>query len=125
MKLCADHNLVDLPLGEIQIVKVKDEQGKLFVCNMIAQNGYVNKNNPIAVDYRALYDCFYKLNDWINKYISVRKLLIYPNHPEGFSIHMPRIGCGLGGGVWDKVEFIIKTTLTYPVKVYDLEFVNS
>jgi len=121
MKLCVKHNPVVLPLGEIQIVPVKDEQGKLFVCNMIAQNGYVTKDNPVAVDYKALYDCFCKLNDWICKYISVRKLLVCPNHPESFSIHMPRISCGLGGGAWDKVEFIIKTTLTYPVMVYDLE----
>jgi len=121
MKLCVEHNSVSLPLGEIQIVPVKDEQGKLFVCNMIAQNGYVTKDNPVAVDYEALHRCLTKLNGWMRKYEEVKKLLVYPNHPESFSVHMPRIGCGLAGGTWDKVEFIIKITLNYVVSVYDLE----
>lgn len=110
-----------LPLGEIQIVQVKDELGKLFVCNMIAQKGYVTKDNPIAVDYEALDKCFRKLNNWINKYEMVKKLLVYPNYPGSFTIHMPRLGCGLGGGSWEMIEFIIKTTLIYPVFVYDLK----
>jgi len=39
------------------------------------------------------------------------------------SVHMPRIGCGLAGGTWDKIEPIIKGTLCVEgieVFVYDL-----
>jgi hypothetical protein len=35
---------------------------------------------------------------------------------------MPRIGCGLAGGTWDKIEPLIRETLCaagVPVTVYD------
>lgn len=38
------------------------------------------------------------------------------------SVHMPRIGCGLAGGTWDKIEPIINATLIangIEVFVYD------
>jgi O-acetyl-ADP-ribose deacetylase (regulator of RNase III) len=38
------------------------------------------------------------------------------------SVHMPRIGCGLAGGEWSKVEPIIRETLSkagIEVTVYD------
>ena len=38
------------------------------------------------------------------------------------TVHMPRIGCGLAGGKWEKVEKIIEDTLKgLDVYVYDLE----
>jgi hypothetical protein len=39
------------------------------------------------------------------------------------SVHMPRIGCGLAGGEWPKVEMLVKYFLTdrgISVTVYDL-----
>jgi hypothetical protein len=39
------------------------------------------------------------------------------------SVHMPRIGCGLAGGTWDKMEPIIYESLVHSgihVNVYDL-----
>jgi O-acetyl-ADP-ribose deacetylase (regulator of RNase III) len=39
------------------------------------------------------------------------------------SVHMPRIGCGLAGGTWNKVEAIILdklSNLDISVYVYDL-----
>jgi len=41
---------------------------------------------------------------------------------HGASVHMPRMGCGLAGGTWDKVEPLILDTCTrrkVPVFVYD------
>jgi len=38
------------------------------------------------------------------------------------SVHMPRIGCGLAGGRWDKIEPLILRSLTaenVAVHVYD------
>jgi O-acetyl-ADP-ribose deacetylase (regulator of RNase III) len=40
------------------------------------------------------------------------------------SVHMPRIGCGLAGGTWDKIEPIINNSLIksgVEVFVYDFE----
>lgn len=40
------------------------------------------------------------------------------------SVHMPRIGCGLAGGDWSKVEPLIEQTLVstgVAVTVYDFE----
>jgi len=42
----------------------------------------------------------------------------------GASVHMPRIGCGLAGGKWERIEPIIVETLCeadVPVTVYDFE----
>jgi O-acetyl-ADP-ribose deacetylase (regulator of RNase III) len=43
-------------------------------------------------------------------------------HELGASVHMPRIGCGLAGGDWSKVEPLITRRLTdkgIAVYVYD------
>jgi len=40
------------------------------------------------------------------------------------SVHMPRIGCGLAGGRWDRIEPLIDTALCQrgvPVTVYDFD----
>ncbi|MEU8679992.1 hypothetical protein [Streptomyces sp. NPDC048611] len=40
----------------------------------------------------------------------------------GASVHMPRIGCGLAGGTWSRVEPLVAARLTrcgIPVTVYD------
>jgi O-acetyl-ADP-ribose deacetylase (regulator of RNase III) len=42
----------------------------------------------------------------------------------GASVHMPRIGCGLAGGKWERIEPIIQKTLCsagVDVTVYDFE----
>ena len=39
------------------------------------------------------------------------------------SVHMPRIGCGLAGGKWEKIEPIIEAELvTKGVDVYVYDF---
>ena len=40
----------------------------------------------------------------------------------GASVHMPRIGCGLAGGKWERIEPLIERTLlarAVPTTVYD------
>jgi len=74
----------------------------MSVCNMIAQHGIGTGKR--RVDYNALHLCLCKLNTCL---------------PPGASVHMPRIGCGLAGGLWSEVEKIIKQTITAPVFVYD------
>jgi O-acetyl-ADP-ribose deacetylase (regulator of RNase III) len=41
---------------------------------------------------------------------------------QGASVHMPRIGCGLAGGRWERVEPLVRDALVsrgVPVTVYD------
>jgi len=112
-----------LPLGEIQIVPVKDQNGTLlFVVNMIAQHNFKTPQNPVAVRYQALADCFRQLDGWIKSYKVAKGIMIKPDKLGKFSIHMPRIGCGLAGGSWDKVELLVGTVLMdYDVFVHDLD----
>lgn len=93
-------------LGEIQLVPVEDE---IVIANMIAQDGFVNFLNSVAVRYESLKECLNKL--------------AYRIKANDVSVHMPRIGCGIAGGKWELIEPIIKETLCkndIQVYVYDL-----
>lgn len=94
-------------LGGIQLVLVEPQ---VWVANMVAQHGVRHgRNAPAAVDYLALTSCLSRV--------------AFCARFTGASIHMPRIGCGLGGGSWDEVEPIIQRELAdrhIPVTVYDL-----
>lgn len=95
----------DFGLGMVQLVKVDDH---LCVANMVAQHGYVGPANPVAIRYDALARCLSKLAGRIE---------------AGTAIHMPRIGCGLGGGSWDQIEPLLEEHLAmagFDVRVYDL-----
>jgi len=97
----------DFGLGKIQVVNVEDD---ISVINMIAQEGVfrVSVRKP-PIRYPALEECLTLVADHIKE--------------TGGSVHMPRIGCGLAGGKWDKVEPIINKTLILaeiPTFVYDL-----
>ncbi len=93
-------------LGVVQFVRV---ERRLFVANMCAQDGYASIERPVAIDYKALEKCLSDLGSFASLYDA--------------SVHMPRIGCGLGGGDWNKVEPLIERYIcTYGVDatVYDL-----
>lgn len=100
---------VPFALGEMQMVKFADG---VWVANMIAQRGVRHSSSaPRAVDYDALRSALTKVADYAARGLGTP------------SVHMPRIGCGLGGGTWDEVEPIIERALTargVPVTVYDL-----
>lgn len=94
-------------LGFVQFIKIND---KLTICNMIAQNGIKTKysRKKRFVDYEALKKCLKKVNKLCEK--------------NNFTIHMPRIGVGLGGGEWRVIENIINNELPkISVYVYDLK----
>ena len=97
----------DYKLGDIQVVQVET---LTYVINMIAQNGFRSKSNPVAVDYTALATC-------LSKVATTAKQL-------QASIHMPRIGAGLAGGDWATIETIISSTLL-GLDVYVYDFVPS
>jgi O-acetyl-ADP-ribose deacetylase (regulator of RNase III) len=105
-----DANLRVLPfaLGQCQLLAYAFPG--VWVANMIAQRGVRHdRSAPRAVQYGALEGCLLQLAH-------------EAAHLDA-SVHMPRIGCGLGGGSWDEVEPIIQKTLTdrgVSVTVYDL-----
>jgi O-acetyl-ADP-ribose deacetylase (regulator of RNase III) len=103
---------VPFRLGEMQMVNFDDD---IWVANMIAQRGIRSSPDaPRVVDYDALRSALTKVSNYSLRGWS----------GASYAIHMPRIGCGLGGGSWDEIEPIIQQTLVtrgHSVTVYDLE----
>lgn len=92
-------------LGAVQFVRVAPG---LQVANMVAQHGLGEDGQP-AVRYEAAD-------------VALSKITGQARH-IGASVHMPRIGCGLGGGKWETIEPLIAAhlcTWDVPVTVYDL-----
>lgn len=92
-------------LGAVQFVMVEP---KLWVANMIGQHDiYPTKAGP-PVRYDAISTSLAKVGEFAVE--------------QEASVHMPRIGCGLAGGEWSRVEAIIGDTLIakgVQVFVYD------
>jgi O-acetyl-ADP-ribose deacetylase (regulator of RNase III) len=106
-----DRDKNDFALGAIQIVQVAPE---IRVANMIGQHGIQRKgvtppDGKPPIRYEAVEAA---LNQLAAKATELKA-----------SVHMPRIGCGLAGGTWDKIEPIIERTLCtngVEVFIYDL-----
>ncbi len=80
----------------------------IWVASMVAQHGTRGPDNPKPIRYDALASCL----EQVGKFAE-----------PGFSVHMPRIGCGLAGGTWERVEPLIEASLAdrgVEVTVYDL-----
>jgi O-acetyl-ADP-ribose deacetylase (regulator of RNase III) len=91
-------------LGHVQLVKVEPD---MYVANMVAQDGYRSTSNQVPLRYYALEDC-------------LKELRLQANLLKA-TVHMPRIGSGLGGAEWPKVEALIKQELPdVEVTIYDL-----
>lgn len=96
-------------LGEVQFVNVEND---IWVANVIDQHDLIRRGSlqhipPIR--YEAIATGLGKVAAFAKK--------------QNASVHMPRIGCGLAGDTWDKMEPIIINTLSaefIPVYVYDL-----
>ncbi len=93
-------------LGEVQFVQVEEE---LWVANLLGQHK-INKdeegNAPIRYEATLL---------------GLEKVKLFAIDKNA-TVHMPRIGCGLAGGTWDRIEPLINRTLTgenISVTVYD------
>jgi O-acetyl-ADP-ribose deacetylase (regulator of RNase III) len=91
-------------LGNVHLVKVTQD---ITVANMIAQDGFISKNNSQPVKYVTLDHCLKQVN------LSAARL--------GASIHMPKIGSGLGGGDWDVIEHMIEAVFDVDVTVYEFD----
>ncbi|MGP4103843.1 Appr-1-p processing protein [Nonomuraea sp. KM90] len=99
-----DYN--DFGLGAIRIVQVAHE---LWVANMIAQHGIRPIGAVPPIRYGALERCLLTLATEATR--------------RHASVHLPRIGAGLAGGTWDRIEPLLRASLSsrdIPVTVYDL-----
>jgi O-acetyl-ADP-ribose deacetylase (regulator of RNase III) len=94
----------DFRLGEVQLVQVEPD---LYVANMVAQKGVRGDDFEPPIRYHALERALHRLAFFASTLDA--------------SVHMPRIGCGLAGGSWDKVEPLIQRRLgARRVFVYDI-----
>ena len=95
-------------LGEVQFVPVEPS---ITVANVIGQHGIATRaSRTPPVRYGAIRDGLAE--------VAAHARAI------GASVHMPRIGCGLAGGEWARVEPLIVETLCsadIAVTVYDFE----
>jgi len=91
-------------LGDVQFI---DVGSGVYVANLIGQHGLtkgINGEPPIR--YEAVRQ-------------GLEKVALFAKQ-HAATVHMPRIGCGLAGGSWFKIEPIIIQTLNgFSVTVYD------
>lgn len=95
----------DFALGAVRLIPV---QADIWVANMIGQHGMRAGSDGPPIRYAAVEQCLRTLGD---KAIGLRA-----------SVHMPRIGCGLAGGRWDRIEPLVEGALCergVSVTVYD------
>ncbi|MDX3381061.1 macro domain-containing protein [Streptomyces niveiscabiei] len=95
----------DFGLGAVQLVQV---ERYVWVANMIGQRGTRTGSKGAPVRYEAID--------------AALERLAAPVRDLGASVHMPRIGCGLAGGAWPRVEPLIAERLVregIAVTVYD------
>jgi O-acetyl-ADP-ribose deacetylase (regulator of RNase III) len=97
------HN--DFGLGAAQFVQV---DRYVWVANLVGQRGIRTGSKGVPVRYEAMDTALGSLGD------KAAEL--------GASVHMPRIGCGLAGGRWSRVEPLVIERLVKrgtAVTVYD------
>ncbi|MFI8952322.1 macro domain-containing protein [Streptomyces sp. NPDC053750] len=95
----------DFGLGAVQYVQVEPY---VWVANMIGQRGVRTGSKGAPVRYEAIDTALGHLADRATELNA--------------SVHMPRIGCGLAGGKWSRVEPLVTERLArrgVPVTVYD------
>ena len=113
-------NAIPFALGKVLLTYIEDNS-RISVASMIAQHGIISQyaTSSRAVNYGALADCLCILAKTINDANSISRRSL-----DQYSVHMPRIGAGLGGGDWNIIEELIDFLLVkkgIDVTVYDLE----
>ncbi|MEV4546206.1 macro domain-containing protein [Micromonospora echinaurantiaca] len=84
----------DFALGATRLVQVAPY---VWVANMVGQRGIKTGSAGPPIRYDAVERCLASLAEQAAAL--------------GASVHMPRIGCGLAGGTWNRIEPIILRTL--------------
>jgi O-acetyl-ADP-ribose deacetylase (regulator of RNase III) len=94
-------------LGAVQFVQVEPY---VWVANMVAQHGTKTGSKGPPIRYEAVAECLGKVAEKATELSA--------------SIHLPRIGCGLAGGSWSRIEPLLFESLCrcgLSVTVYDFE----
>lgn len=78
----------------MQLVQVRPDT---WVANMVGQHGMKAGSAGPPVRYEAIGKCLAALA------VEAGRL--------SASVHLPRIGCGLAGGKWERIEPLITSTL--------------
>jgi O-acetyl-ADP-ribose deacetylase (regulator of RNase III) len=97
----------DFGLGATPLVRVRPDT---WVANMVAQRGMRTGSKGPPIRYDAVARCLGAVADHALRLTA--------------SVHMPRIGSGIAGGRWDRVEPIITETLLardVATTVYDFD----
>lgn len=84
----------DFGLGATQLVQVRPD---IWVANMVGQHGTRTGSDGPPIRYGAVERCLATLAGHATRL--------------GASVHMPRIGCGLAGGRWERIEPLIVAEL--------------
>ncbi|MFJ3579464.1 macro domain-containing protein [Streptomyces rubiginosohelvolus] len=95
----------DFALGAAQFVQVGPY---LWVANLVGQRGMRTGSKGVPVRYEAIDTALGAVAAGAGEL--------------GASVHMPRIGCGLAGGTWSRIEPLIEGRLIsagLSVTVYD------
>ncbi|TXS43546.1 macro domain-containing protein [Streptomyces sp. OR43] len=95
----------DFGLGAVQFVQVSPY---VWVANAVGQRGIRTGSSGVPVRYEAIDRALGTVADRAAEL--------------GASVHMPRIGCGLAGGTWPRIEPLVQKRLAgrgIPVTVYD------
>jgi len=102
-------------LGAVQWAFIDTD---LAVANMIAQEGVRSVLNPKPIRYDALERCLNKTAEGCHGLIGDSTTI----SKRKVTVHMPRIGCGLAGGSWDRVGPLVEEAFwDLDVYVYDWE----
>jgi O-acetyl-ADP-ribose deacetylase (regulator of RNase III) len=95
-------------LGSTLMVPVEED---IIVANLVGQEGVGRGHDgKPPVRYEAIFQ-------------GLTHFQTFREQRGEFSVHMPRMGCGLAGGDWNRIEEILAVTLNehdIPVTVYDL-----
>ncbi|GIE34947.1 Appr-1-p processing protein [Actinoplanes italicus] len=98
----------DFGLGATQLVQVQPD---VWVANMVGQRGiHRARSTGVPVRYEAIESCLHT--------VAGHALRL------NASVHMPRIGCGLSGGKWERIEPMVVAALCdrdIPTTVYDFD----
>ena len=84
----------DFGLGAVRFVQV---ERYVWVANMVAQRGMKTGSKGPPIRYEAVEVCLQEVADKARAHEA--------------SVHMPRIGCGLAGGRWSRIEPLLESTL--------------
>lgn len=91
------YQTVGIRLGNVLVVPC----GEIVIYNMVAQEGIRRTaHDPPAIRYGVLKNALHAVASDVEY-----------KRSEDFTLHMPRIGCGLAGGRWSKIEPLIRECL--------------